>query len=242
VLLALGEFAEARLHVAENLAICEKLGSKREIAYVLSVSSFAELHHGRYERARAQAEESIALAREVDFKWTLGSALWYQGCAALAAEAYIEAEQSLREGIAVLRELVHWDGVAAAGATLAVAALRLGRPLLAKQCLCESVRAVVEVGGFYSPMPTLSAMALHEANWGSGERVVELYTLASCSPLVANSHWYEDVAERYIASIAAALPPAVVAAAQERGRRLDLADVMAEQLAKFMSEGSLPNH
>jgi predicted ATPase/DNA-binding SARP family transcriptional activator len=182
VLLDLGQFAEARSHVAENLAICRGLGSKRELAYVLSVSSWTELHHGRYERARAQAEESIALAREVDFRWTLGSSLWYLGCAALVTEAYAEAEQLLRESTAVLRELVHQDGLAGARATQAIACLGLERPLLAKQYLCESVRAVVEVGGYFSPLPTLAAMALYVADQGSGKRAMELYALASRSP------------------------------------------------------------
>jgi tetratricopeptide (TPR) repeat protein len=233
VLLGLGEFAEARLQLKENLAICNNLGVKRELAYILAVSSFAELHHGRYERARTRADESIALASQIGFRWVWGSALWYRGCAALAAEAHDEAEQSLQEGIAVLSKLLQWDEVAAAGATQAVVALRRGRLTLAKQCLCESVRAVVEVGGFYSPMPTLSAMALYEAHRGREERAVELYALARCSPFVANSRWYEDVFGQPIAAIGAALPQAVTAAAQERGRSLDLAVVMAEQLVKF---------
>jgi tetratricopeptide (TPR) repeat protein len=237
VLLALGEFAKARLHVEENLTICENLGSKRELAYVLSVSSFAELHHGRYERARARAEESVILAREVDFKWALGSSLWYMGCAALAMEAYVEAEQMIQEGTAVLRELVQQDAVAGTRATQAITALRLGRPDLAKRCLCESVSTVVEVGGYYSPMPTLCALALYLAHRGSEERAVELYALASCSPLVANSRWYEDVAGRHIAATAAALPPDVVAAAQERGQRQDLGVALAEQLAKLEGSG-----
>ncbi len=230
VLLGLGEFEEAGLHVEENLAICKNLGSKRELAYALSVSSFAELHHGRHERARADAEESIALAREVDFKWTLGSALWYLGCAALAGEAYVEAEQWLRESAAVLRELVHQDGLAGIRATQAIAALRLEQPLLARECLCESVRTVVEVGGYYSPLPTLTALALYVADRGSVERAVELYALASCSPLVAHSRWYEDVAGRHIAALAAALPPDVAAAARERSRKQDLAVALAEEL------------
>jgi len=244
VLLALGEFAEARSRLKENLAVCENLGSKRELAYALAVSSFAELHHGRYERARTQADESRALATQIGYRWAWGSALWYRGCAALAAEAHDEAEQSLEEGIAVLSELLQWDEVAAAGATravVAVVAIRRGRLSLAKQCLCESVRSVVEVGGFYSPMPTLSAMALYEAHRGGEERAVELYALAQCSPLVASSRWYEDVFGQPIAAIGATLPSAVTAAAQERGRSLDLAVVMAEQLVRFSPEGSSPN-
>jgi predicted ATPase/DNA-binding SARP family transcriptional activator len=238
VLLALGEFEEARLHVEENLAICKNLGSKRELAYVLSVSSFAELHHGRYERARADAEEGIALAREVDFRWTLGSSLWYLGCAALASGATVEAEQWLRESTAVLRELRHQDGVAGIRATQAIAALRLEQRPLARECLRESVRNVVEVGGFYSPLPTLSALALYAADRGRVERALELYALASCSPLVANSRWYEDVAGRYLAALAAALPPDVAAAASERGRVQDLGTALAVQLAELERSAS----
>ena len=235
VLLALGEFEEARFHVEENLAICKNLGSKRELAYVLSVSSFAELHHGQYERARARADESMALASQVGFKWGVGAALWCRGCVALAAEAHDEAEQSLQEGIAVLSDLLNWEEAAAVGATRAVVALRRGRLSLAKQCLCESVRAVVEIGGFFSPMPTLSAMALYEAHRGREERAVELYALAECSPLVANSRWYRDVIGRPIAAVAGNLRPEVVARAQERGQSLDLEATMAGFLVKRSS-------
>jgi tetratricopeptide (TPR) repeat protein len=240
VLLDLGQFAEARSHVAENLAICRDLGSKRELAYVLSVSSWAELHHGRYERARAQAAESIALAREVDFRWTLGSSLWYLGCAALVTEAYAEAEQLLRESTIVLRELMHQDGLAGARATRAIACLSLERPLLAKQCLCEAVRAVVEVGGFFSPLPTLTAMALYAAHRGREEQAVDLYALASRSPLVANSRWYADVVGRPLAVVIASLGPKVVARAQQRGQARDMEATMAELLAELEgSTGSL---
>lgn len=103
---------------------------------------------------------------------------------------------------------------------------------MAQQCLCESVRAVVEVGGFYSPLPTLSAMALYEAHRGREERAVELYALAECSPLVANSRWYKDVIGQPIAAVAGNLQPEVVARAQEWGQALELEAIMAGFLVK----------
>jgi hypothetical protein len=62
---------------------------------------------------------------------------------------------------------------------------------------------------------------------------VELYALASRYPLVANSRWFEDVAGRHIAAVAASLPPDVVAAAQARGRARDLEATVTELLVEL---------
>jgi hypothetical protein len=77
-----------------------------------------------------------------------------------------------------------------------------------------------------TPLP---AIALLLADQGEKERALELYALASRAPYVANSRWFEDIAGRYIAAVAASLPPEVVAAAQGRGRARDL-DATAEEL------------
>ena len=65
------------------------------------------------------------------------------------------------------------------------------------------------------------------------EQAVELYALASRYPFVANSRWFEDVAGRHIAAVAATLPPDVVTAAQERGRARDLEATVAELLVEL---------
>ena len=62
---------------------------------------------------------------------------------------------------------------------------------------------------------------------------MELYALASRYPFVANSRWFEDVAGKHIAAVAATLPPEVVAAAQKRGRARDLEAMVAELLAEL---------
>jgi hypothetical protein len=59
-----------------------------------------------------------------------------------------------------------------------------------------------------------------------------MYGLASRYPLVARSRWFEDVFGQHVAAAAQALPPDVVAAAQERGRVRDLAATVAELLAE----------
>jgi hypothetical protein len=54
-------------------------------------------------------------------------------------------------------------------------------------------------------------------------------------PFVANSVWWEDVVGKHIATAAAALPPDVVAAAQERGRARDLWSTAEELLGELKS-------
>jgi len=50
---------------------------------------------------------------------------------------------------------------------------------------------------------------------------------------VANSCWFEDVAGKHVAAVAATLPPDAVAAAQERGRARDLDATVAGLLAEL---------
>jgi len=63
------------------------------------------------------------------------------------------------------------------------------------------------------------------------ERAVELYALASQSPFVANSRWFEDVVGRHIQTAEAALPPEAVAATRQRGQQRDLWATANEWLA-----------
>jgi hypothetical protein len=75
---------------------------------------------------------------------------------------------------------------------------------------------VKDVQHFWVGLLALPATALVLADAGEAERAVELYALGARYPFVANSRWFEDVVRKYIAAIAATLPPEVVATAQER--------------------------
>lgn len=82
----------------------------------------------------------------------------------------------------------------------------------------------------------LPATALLLAGQGEPERAVELYALASRHPYVANSRWFEDVFGQQIATIAEALPPKAISAAQERGRARDLWATAKELLTELETQ------
>ena len=79
----------------------------------------------------------------------------------------------------------------------------------------------------------LPALALLLADEGKVEWAVELYALALRHPLVAQSHWYQDLFKLPITEAAAALPPGSVRAVEERGRARDVLTTLSELLAEL---------
>jgi hypothetical protein len=139
----------------------------------------------------------------------------------------------LQESVAVYQEIEQPDDIACALAVSAYAARGLDQRAQARGYLSSALRTVAEIG---VPMPLLyglPALALLLADRGEGERAVQLYTVASRYPIVARSRWFEDVAGRHIATVAASLPPDVAAAAEERGPARDLEATAAELLVEL---------
>jgi tetratricopeptide (TPR) repeat protein len=227
----LGRFAEAYPLFDEAEAIFSDLGWRNRLALSSAVRGWARMHQGQYNRARARAEAALTIAREVGHRWWISLALTVLGGTALAEGACAEAHSLLEEAIAVDRESGHREDVSLCLPMLGYAARVLGQLSQARQHLSKALRAGIETGAFYLLVSPLPGVALLLADQGQTERAVEVYALASRYPMVAKSRWYEDVAGRHIAAVAATLPPEVVIAAQERGRARDLEATVGELLS-----------
>jgi tetratricopeptide (TPR) repeat protein len=118
-------------------------------------------------------------------------------------------------------------------AILACALHRLGQSDQARAHLLEALRLVPDARSFWPLLYALAVYALLLIDEGEAEQAVELYALASRYPFVANSRWFEAIAGKHIAAVAATLPPDVVAAAQERGRARDLGATVKEVLTEL---------
>jgi len=101
------------------------------------------------------------------------------------------------------------------------------------------MRTAVDIGAFAPSLFSLCLVALLLADQGEAERAVELYALAMRYPYAGNSCLWEDMAGKHIATLAATLPPEVVAAVQERGRARDLQATIAELLAELEARPSM---
>jgi tetratricopeptide (TPR) repeat protein len=155
----------------------------------------------------------------------------------LAEEAYAEARGWFQESLALYREIGERGELSWTLAVAACAARGLGDLRQARAHLDEALWTTAEIGEFAPLMHALPALALLLADQGEVEQAVELYALASRHPFVANSRWFEDVAGKHIAAVAATLPPDVVAAAQERGAARDLWDTAAELVEEGKEHG-----
>jgi hypothetical protein len=123
-------------------------------------------------------------------------------------------------------------------ATLAYVALGKGEGTRAKEYLQLALQRMMENGHLNAALQALPAMALLIVDKGGHsapavEQAVELYALASRSPYVANSRWFDDVAGKQIEALSATLLPEEVAAAQERGRTRDLEATMRDLLSEL---------
>jgi tetratricopeptide (TPR) repeat protein len=142
------------------------------------------------------------------------------------------------ESLAILQEPGYPERTSNACSVLGYVARELGEVPKARACLSRALRYAVETRAFNPLITSLPALALLLADEGDAARAVELYALASRYPYVANSRWFEDVAGKHIAAVAATLPPDVVAAAQEHGRARDLWETAEELLEELADVGN----
>jgi tetratricopeptide (TPR) repeat protein len=231
--LYLGQYAKAHSLLEQSLTLWHDLGSLRGLAEATIPLGRAKMHLGQYQQARSLGEKGLSICRETDFPRGLGGSFRLLGNVALAESAYADAQGWLLKGIALCRALDIEVDVRMTLAVLACAVRGLGQLPEARQYLGEALRKGFGVQRFWPCLYAVLMLSLVLADEGEVERAVELYALASRYPRVANSRWFEDVAGRHIATVAATLPPDVVAAARERGRARDLEATVEELLAEL---------
>jgi predicted ATPase/DNA-binding SARP family transcriptional activator len=230
-----GKFAEAHPLLEESAAINDDLGRRTSLAWVNEHLIWAKINLGLYESARALGQEMQALFHEIGAQGA-GICFLALGEIALARQAYIEAQQWLQECVALLGEVGQREEEGVALAELGHAALGMGQRLQAQQHLCSALRVASETGAMAPSIFSIAKVALLLADQGEVERAVELYALASRYPYIGNSRYWEDIAGKPIAAVAATLPPEAVTAARERGRARDMAATLAELLVELETE------
>ena len=226
-----GKFAEAESAMQTALAIFRDLGKQESVASVYTLLGFIRLYSGRYGTARQQLELGLTQARQIGSQFNIGLALFLLGHVALAEEALAEAERVLTESLTVFETLGEIDAAASARALLGCIALKQGQPATARAYLTESIRFGIDARRIRTIITLLPVLALLLVEQGQIEQAVELYALLTRHELGEHSPWFEDVAGKQITAAAETLPPAVVSAAQARGRGRDMWTTM-EAFAK----------
>jgi tetratricopeptide (TPR) repeat protein len=228
-----GKSGEAQSVLEESAAIWEDLGSPARFAFALADLGDALMHLGRYQDARAQLQQSLRLARETDYQLALECSFVYLGWVALGDEAYADARRWFQDGMRAVQSSGRRANMIRALAGLGFAERGLGNRRQAREHFCAGLETASDLGFTEWFLHCAGAMALLLADEGHKEQAVELYALVLRYPWVANSQWWEDIAGKQIAAVAATLPPDVVAAAQARGRARDLQATVRELLEEL---------
>lgn len=231
----IGQPAAARPLLEESLGRYVALGVRGEIGwahYHLSTTCFML---GDFEAAEMHARQAIVRDGESGSPANLAHDLWMLGIALLASGRNAEAEAALREAVELTGggddDEVNWPR-----SGLAVAVWRRGDLVETRHHLRAGLRSALARQDTLTVLTTLPTVALYLGAHGQAERAVELDALVWRYPTIANNRGAAELWRQPLDRIAAGLPPAVVAAARERGQARDLWATAADLVAELAGE------
>ena len=217
-----GEYDEAQRTLLDALTLAQQYEHRHHANSCRWELAEIYVHTGDYQAAYDLARVAVNEAEAIGLRNHKGHALRSWGMAETVWAHSVEALRSLEESVRILQTIRHQRLLAYGQVFLAWGYYRS----VEKERVAGLLSAVLGWATEHPSSETLTAClplaALLHADAGQPERAVELYALAWSYPRIANSRWFYDVAGKKLEALAGSLPPAVVAAAQERGRGLDL--------------------
>jgi predicted ATPase/transcriptional regulator with XRE-family HTH domain len=223
ILMYSGKYDEAYSVLRQSLELYQDLGNRAMSVYAQGWLAVACLGTGQYEAARSLSQQALAQARELPGATSgLAFMLHYAGWVALTLGAYGEAGALLEESVALHRQAGSTGHYGWPLAQLGYTHWLLGDLGRAQAELLGLIETSARQHAFLPLLLALPPIALILAEQGHNERAVELYTLAWRYPFLANAQGFIDSFGQRLDAVVAALPPSIAAAAQGRGRTLDL--------------------
>jgi tetratricopeptide (TPR) repeat protein len=232
-LLCQGKLEEAFQRAGESLATVQEQGDHRneEATARLTICS-VQIYAGHYEQAHQQL---VMVSSFVENEGANSQHAWIhhlRGLLALTESSYIEAQSAFATSIRIWHS-TYPHHIVPPLAALGLATFRLDQLSQVCQHLTAALANALTYKSVTQALATLPAIALLLATNGNAAGAVEIWALAKCHSLVANSKWFEDVAGRELDELAASLPVEVAEAARKRGRALDLWQTAAALLAEL---------
>lgn len=221
-LVTAGRFEQALALIDQGLAYFSRHQEQAAIAEGRAEWCWVALHLGRYADVARESRQVLAAYRQVQQKTGLPRAAFLEGCAALALSQADEARPLLQASVQRSRDFGQQEQLGLALAVLGWAAQASGAWSTAADELSEALRVALDRRLTLVAGVALPAAAVVLADHGQKEQALEIYGLASRDPLIARSRWITDLAGARLEEAAKELPEEVAAAAQVRGRLLDL--------------------
>jgi tetratricopeptide (TPR) repeat protein len=231
-----GNFFAARESAEQSLEIRRDLGGVPYLWNLIALTN-AGIHLGRYDETKARAIEILELAQQRGHSTEKGYALMYLGNIAFVEGDYPRAMVHLEESSRLMAGLKYvYQGLPRSNLCYVVRARGDGKS--AHHHLESALRSGIRIHSVTPIMYCLPVAALLAADDRRFERAIELYTLAQRFGHITNSRWFREVACQELDDLRATLPPEVIAAAEERGRELNVwetANDLLEECTTIMS-------
>jgi predicted ATPase/DNA-binding XRE family transcriptional regulator len=229
----LGNYDEGRRLLQESLVMKQAVGSKIRIAECQEVLGEIAYAQGQFAEAEVRFQQELAILRDQGYRERLSWSLSRLGAAILAQERLSEAVGLLAEALAIAEGCGDPHAISLAHTQLGYLALKQGALDMARRHWRSALDVAWRVQERSHLLVTLDALigrATVMAQVGDAERAVELLVLVGSAAGIDRRT--EAKAEQLLAEQEARLPAARFAAAQTRGRALELGATVAAMLAE----------
>lgn len=228
IALDLGDLARAQTWLDESNRLIGALGQAAAAAPGHRLAGRLAAARSDLEAARRSFEATLAFSQETGNRNEIAQDLL--GMADLAAQSgeLDEAERRYEQCLSLFRETGHRRGESLALTGLGLAAAARHDEASATRHLAEALRAALVIGAL---PPALDALVGIGALWVHAGRhlpAAELLTFALYHP--SSTRHTQAAAGRVLSRLEAEVPAAEIAAAEDRGRRAELAQMVAAAL------------
>jgi len=231
-----GEFKAAHQTFSHAVTITEDLGHTEDVAessiYIARTENFLGKYHDAFERL-LQIKKYSELENNL---WIFGLWLLESGRSLLGEGDCKAACESMQASIELFRRRGDMTYMTSTIPTLIIPLYRLGGYSGMIDVMQEALQLNAKIRRPLSYIQAFPALALLKLAEGRAEKAIEYYAYAASYPYIANSQWYQDLVGRHIEDAAESLSPEVVAAAQERGQKLDPEKVIQELLLEMKAQ------
>jgi tetratricopeptide (TPR) repeat protein len=225
-----GAYTRAAAYFQQALTLFQELGNIFSTTTASIMLADTVGRQGDWVEAERRYQEVLAIAHESGDRRSIAKLLFGLGWNDYLQGHFAEAKRHSQEAIAYFQQEKPETDIIGPLENLAAANAALGAYAEAENQFRTALQSRLANKHFLGILWNIAGMAALFGKVGQKERSVELLTL-TCEHPTSVVPFKRDIYDRFIVPLQAELPPEAFAAAQTRGRALDLETVAAEILA-----------
>ncbi|MCC7358340.1 MAG: diguanylate cyclase [Anaerolineales bacterium] len=223
-----GDPAQAQVWLDQGASVNGDLVFRRAAGFGRRTVALLAAAQGDHAAARRALDESLTYHQEIGNRKEIGLDLLNQGAVAHATDDPAEAQRCLSHALDLFREAGYCHGEALARAALGRLAQAAQPPQTAAALAHQAaaLRLALQIGALPTALAALAGLGEVWAAVGDQPQAAEVLTHALYHP--ASSRHTQILAARCLSRLESLMPPAEVAAAEDRGRHASFDTLLAQ--------------